>query len=561
MKSILCFLSLLAVALPARAQVKTIPKFNHPGVVVELADLTRMKAKMTTPPWSDGYAALAAKRQAAKDYKMKGPFEVVGREPNLNRGQFEEDCMAVFYQAIQWHMTGDRVYAEKGIAILNAWAETHKKWSGGTARIGVGEFGFFMVMGAEILRHTYPGWPPTTTARVENYFKEVFWPLLEIGQKGVLAGANQGAMQLQVATAIAVFCDDQERLAQIIYSWYIDGAATPQNSLPNGQLGDMGRHQPHALIQIRGLALTAETFYKQGIDLYSELDNRLLAVGEYFSDYNLGNARTFLPYGCTYGYYFVPGNDKGIYQWANLPLGILQNAYVTRTGGKAPFIGQYLDRLKVDENTFLFKNDEPSKLKTTVLTRPPALPEPAPVTALTVKNIGHSGAPGSVVYKDGTWTLQGAGKDIWTGDTDSFVFAYRQMKGDGVVIARITGLPASPTATKAGVMIRENLEAKAPERVALTFTTGLKCQTTFPIRGKKGSQSQSISSTPWWVKLERRGNRVNVYHCSDGVNWSITASVPTQMEATVYVGLVLSTGKPEDSATVTFDQVKISPTP
>jgi hypothetical protein len=63
--------------------------FVHPGVVFDLADLDRMKARLNTEPWKTLYANFASGPEAQLNYRMKGPCKVVGREPNLNRAEYE----------------------------------------------------------------------------------------------------------------------------------------------------------------------------------------------------------------------------------------------------------------------------------------------------------------------------------------------------------------------------------------------------------------------------------------------------------------------------------------
>jgi hypothetical protein len=77
-------------------------------------------------------------------------------------------------------MTRNPGYAKNGVDILNAWAETHTEWSGGTPHISAGEIGILMVMGAEILRHTSPAWTESTTRNVEGYFEKTVWSRLAV---------------------------------------------------------------------------------------------------------------------------------------------------------------------------------------------------------------------------------------------------------------------------------------------------------------------------------------------------------------------------------------------
>ncbi len=68
---------------------------------------------------------------------------------------------------------------------------------------------------------------------------------------------------------------------------------------------------------------------------------------------------------------------------------------------------------------------------------------------------GHS--LGFAETASGSITMNGVGVDIW-GTEDQFRFAYKQLSGDGSIIARVDSIENTNTWAKAGVMIRETLE-------------------------------------------------------------------------------------------------------
>ena len=95
-----------------------------------------------------------------------------------------------------------------------------------------------------------------------------------------------------------------------------------------------------------------------------------------------------------------------------------------------------------------------------------ALGMPAPAGAQSVpsgwsaRDIGSVGASGSASGSNGSFTLRGAGADIW-GSADGFQFAYRSLTGDGEIITRVAGVDYLHAWSKAGVMMRESLSAGA----------------------------------------------------------------------------------------------------
>src|SRR5687767_8316451 len=75
-------------------------------------------------------------------------------------------------------------------------------------------------------------------------------------------------------------------------------------------------------------------------------------------------------------------------------------------------------------------------------------------------DVGAVAAAGSVVVENGTFTVAGAGADVW-GSADEFHYAYVPLTGDGSIVAQVAGLQNLNAWTKAGVMMRESMAADA----------------------------------------------------------------------------------------------------
>ena len=76
------------------------------------------------------------------------------------------------------------------------------------------------------------------------------------------------------------------------------------------------------------------------------------------------------------------------------------------------------------------------------------------------QDIGSVGLPGSASYASGTFTVKGSGTDIW-GSNDAFHFAYQKLDGNRTIVARVASITNTDSWAKAGVMIRQNLNANA----------------------------------------------------------------------------------------------------
>ena len=124
------------------------------------------------------------------------------------------------------------------------------------------------------------------------------------------------------------------RFNQTIEVYRMDAGGGMRNSLPNGEVGDAGRDD-HWRVQAAALVWGAEVAYKQGIDMYAELDNRVLAIGELYHQFAFeGDTMTYIPLG-NYASYWTswgiqPGGRRG--DMTNLILG----AYSLRKGIPTP---------------------------------------------------------------------------------------------------------------------------------------------------------------------------------------------------------------------------------
>ena len=78
--------------------------------------------------------------------------------------------------------------------------------------------------------------------------------------------------------------------------------------------------------------------------------------------------------------------------------------------------------------------------------------------ANTLKVYFRGEAPAFLETSPGNIVMSGTGTDIW-GTADQFRFAYKSLTGDGSIVARVDSLANTDAWAKAGVMIRETLDA------------------------------------------------------------------------------------------------------
>ena len=159
----------------------------------------------------------------------------------------------------------------------------------------------------------------------------------------------------------------------------------------------------------------------------------------------------------------------------------------------------------------------------------------------------------------GTYTMNGAGADIW--DTaDQFHFAFKTLNGAGSIIARINSVQDTHAWAKAGIMIRETLDAGSKHAFACVSPgNGVAFQ------GRTGADSASFSTNqadiaaPHWVKLERdAAGNFAVSHSVNGSTWqSVANAVPVNipMSSNVYIGLALTSHDAAQTCEAVFSNV------
>ncbi len=175
------------------------------------------------------------------------------------------------------------------------------------------------------------------------------------------------------------------------------------------------------------------------------------------------------------------------------------------------------------------------------------------------QDIGAVGVVGSSLYANGVFTVSGAGADI-QGSADAFRFVYLPVTGNGTIIARVVSVQNIDPWSKAGVMIRQSLDAGAANAfVAVTPGNGVTWQYRSSAGGGTSWNQTTGLSAPYWVKLVRSGTLFTGYRSPDGVTWTPQGTNTFTMTSTVYVGLALTSHNSSSLCTATFDNVTVQP--
>lgn len=180
------------------------------------------------------------------------------------------------------------------------------------------------------------------------------------------------------------------------------------------------------------------------------------------------------------------------------------------------------------------------------------------------EDIGSPSIAGTTCYQPNInrFTVQASGADIWD-PSDQFRFNDTALNGNGQIVAKVTSLSGSSGWAKAGVMIRETTDAGSKHAfVTVTPGNGVNMQYRASTGGSSGSvqdPSAASATAPYWVKLIRTGNQFSAYASPDGITWTLFNNTTIVMNASVRIGLAVTSHDNSQLATAVFDSVSISP--
>ncbi len=292
------------------AAVSPTSGFHHPGVLVNRAQLDFIKGKVAAgdEPWKSAFEAAKASDLGALAYTPHPRAEVIcgpRSNPDLGCKDEQRDSGAAYAQALLWHFSGNKTYAENAIKIMNAWSGTltggHQRENGPVQAAWCAEV---WPRAAEILRYTDAGWSAADIARFQDMLTQQYVPSL-IG--GSCENGNKELSMSEALINIGVFNDDRAtfdlglkmwrgRAPAYIYLstdgptpvkpanceemaiWGNKGHTTP---LVDGLLQETCRDSGHANMALSAMVNAAETARQQGVDLYAEQGRRIMAALEY----------------------------------------------------------------------------------------------------------------------------------------------------------------------------------------------------------------------------------------------------------------------------------------
>ena len=365
---------LLSVLVISLSQTLLAQPFVHPGCLSTPADFARMNTKvvqLAQSPWNDSWNILIANSHANTSYVPNPQVNLVrgiGSSSPCNVETYAaamNDAAAAYQLSLKWQINGDSAAAAAGVDILNAWANTLQGICGDPNYALNGLYGYEFACAGENLR-SYSGWSAPDFAKFQSMMANKFYPMshdfLTRHQGACISyqWANWDLIQMADEIAIGVVCDNRGFYNDAVNYFYhgagngrIDYNASTltgtvvaefnSNTLGEGQ--EEGRDQGHSGLETSLEGVICTIAQNQGDNLFGYGTNKVLALSEYFADYNLGNTVPYNAYtNC------IPNGDTVISsssQGDNRPSwDLMYNQYANRMNVSAPYSTLYAARLR-----------------------------------------------------------------------------------------------------------------------------------------------------------------------------------------------------------------------
>jgi hypothetical protein len=176
-------------------------------------------------------------------------------------------------------------------------------------------------------------------------------------------------------------------------------------------------------------------------------------------------------------------------------------------------------------------------------------------------DVGSVGAAGGDAYDSttGAYTIQGSGSDIW-GTADEFHYVWTQWGGDFEVTTRVDSVQNVNAWTKAGIMIRGNLNpGSLHASLFVSPGKGVAFQRRTAENGVSVHTAGPDTTAPVWLKLQRSDTTIAAYYRKATVDDWILIGQETlaDLPKAPLVGLAVTSHADGKVATASFSRVTI----
>ena len=178
-------------------------------------------------------------------------------------------------------------------------------------------------------------------------------------------------------------------------------------------------------------------------------------------------------------------------------------------------------------------------------------------------DIGNVVTPGGFAQDGSTYSVWGAGADIW-GTVDAFRFAHTVVQGNFAIVASVQSVENVHPWTKGGLMVRERLTGEA--RHGFVFATptavnGVAFQRRLIEGGTSLHTSGPAVQAPVWLRLVREGDVITAsYRFVESDPWTVIASETfAALSDQLYVGMAVTSHVDGTAAEARFQGFEVTP--
>lgn len=180
---------------------------------------------------------------------------------------------------------------------------------------------------------------------------------------------------------------------------------------------------------------------------------------------------------------------------------------------------------------------------------------PTPWTRI---DIGSPGLESEAGLRNNRIVLKAAGADIWN-TADSCGFIYQNLKGDGMVTARIRTLEKTDSTAKCGIMLRESTSAGA-RHVFIGWRPDGKNEWIRRSTANSVPTSTLVdAAVPTWLRLTRKGDVFTAFSSVNGSTWTPFGSPQTLVvPETLLAGMATVSRNTADLTESTADNLSVA---
>jgi regulation of enolase protein 1 (concanavalin A-like superfamily) len=185
-------------------------------------------------------------------------------------------------------------------------------------------------------------------------------------------------------------------------------------------------------------------------------------------------------------------------------------------------------------------------------------------------DVGSPQLTGSAKRLEDGWEITAGGADIWE-KTDQCHFVNKEFAGDFDISVRVENFTSAHLYSKAGLMIRESLDADSPHVFFLVFSNneprnnnlggyemqfrrlaGGECQAIYPLIKPPAPPEFSVAFPHSWLRVRRCGDLFSAFASSDGKVWKLYGEQRVALTRSSKVGPALTSHNPGLKAKAVF---------